>query len=274
MLVGHSRAVDPGSAWAAAAPMQQVANTASLALCSALVLVHALAAFIYGWFHFFILEGFLEVTGLPAWLLAFGNLALGAAWGSHVWQRHFALATREGSHRFRRNAYRAWGALWLLGLSLWWILPEGGLRPVAIAPHSELPFFPLRWIWERLVPLASNRASMRLIIAGSIAAVVALGCAKLGWGRGMLLGAAVLLAVAGAFFLGMAGFQFAASRELAAIGPDVLADYQADPGRFNAWVAVSWWTGVAALAWSAITLFTALRAPRAALARAVEHARD
>ena len=262
-----SPAADPKSAWAQVTEDQRFLNSCGLGAFATVLIVYSIAGVVFGYLPFFLGSEFAMLQGVPALLTAAGCFALGAAWGSHVMQRHWSTASAQGCEAFRGTCYMVWGVCWVGAVLTVFLATIGNVslhRPLAIDPNAEWLLAPLPWAWKHGVQFASDRFAMRLFIVGFLALMVALLLLKI-WPRLTFLSMGVIAFAVGAYFIGDASYLYAAARGLSSIvSPELAMQFKANPGLHNAWTFVCLWLGAAALFFGTLLTAGGLFLPRKA----------
>jgi hypothetical protein len=250
-FVWQGKAAD-GSHWASIHPHQQLLNSGVLLLFSWITYLYAMAGFVFGYLPFFVGAGFVPLQGLPAILVALGSLAMALAMATHLLQRHWSGASASGCQRLRSQAWWAAGISMSLAM-LALILGIAGefhalLRPRALHPDADWMLSPLPWAWSHVLPLARVRTVNYFLGTGVTVIVFMLLFMKLNWSRLALILLALLLCLAGGYFLGDAALGYAASRGVAPVGlPESVREWRGNPGLYNAWLWLAWWGGLSSL---------------------------
>jgi hypothetical protein len=265
-VVWRSRAA-AGSPWYTAHPEQQLVNSGFLLVCAWVTFLYGVSGLVFGYLPVFVLDGFLPLQGVPAVFVAAGSIAMGTAMGSHVVQRHWSTASAQSCAAIRRRAWKLAGGSLALGIALMFLVLFGNLhalaRPVAVQPDAEWMLAPLPWAWPHALPLARQKVSTFLMVAGFAAGLAMLLFIKLQWTRLAFICMALVLLAAGAYFVGDSAYGYAATRSLAGIRDlEEAAAWRANPGLANAWLWLAWWGGATALAAGVLMLTASLRLPQ------------
>lgn len=118
-------------------------------------------------------------------------------------------------------------------------------RPGGIAPQAEWPLYPLQWIWRATLPLARDHFVLGLIGVG-VALFIAAQLMTWRKVRGAWFPFALVLPMLLTLnFLGSAGFDFAAARQLGGLNElELVAALAQNPGRYNVFTFLSLWTAI------------------------------
>jgi len=229
---------------------------------------------VYGYLHFFVLEGFVPLSGLPAMAVSLGCTALALGWATHLWQRHWSSAGAAGCKRLRVTAYWAWACMWMTGLvvELLGSSPNRHSAALAIAPDADWFLAPLPWLWPHFLGFAADRVVGRLFVIALCCGLLGALCLKLRWNKlaTALFGAVVCML--GAYFLGDASYQYAAARKLQGLAVAELSQsLAANPGRYNGWTFVCWWGGWAFIAMGTLAIAAGLFIPAQILRQGQRH---
>ena len=249
MALVQASAAAARSDWAKLPPAQRMVNSCMLAVAVFVMAFYAIAGLVFGYLHFFVLEGFVLVGGLPALGVALGSGALALGWSSHLWQRHSSSASANRCEGLRWSAYVVWALAWVMALVVG-LASSAPPSAWGMAPNAEWMLAPLPWLWRFFLGFASDRVVLRLVLIGIGALLVGVMFAKLKvWPRGAFLGMGIAVCMLGAFLLGDASYQYAAARKLGGLAANELVQgLVTKPGAYNAWTFLCWWTGWATVA--------------------------
>ena len=273
--------------WDALAPEQRFLNSCGFALALATIAAHALGGLVYGQLSLFVVVGLADLQGGVAAACAGAELALAAAWGTHLLLRHRhgmgAAGRRVARHlpQWRRRAYAAAALLACATVLLWLVAALRLWRSLAawpgLAPHSEWLLAPLPWAWHWLLPAARDALQVWWIVGAVVAMCIGAWCfsgSRTSPRAGLAcIGAA--LASIGFWALGGAAYHYAAVRSLAPGVHDAALALarQSRPGHYNADTFLWWLSGASLMLLGALFIAGAARIPSAALARSFQQHR-
>lgn len=256
------------AAWSRLHPAQKLIQSCLLGVVAAVLGAYGLSGFVYGYLHFFVLEGFAQLHGGSALALSAGSLAWACGLATHLVQRHWRGASVPWCAWVRKRAFWSGAVLWAAALLIEVLV---GLRlgragqPVAIAPDAQWFLAPLPWVWRAFIGFAADRVVGRLIVVGL--ASLLLGCLclqKAAFARAGMVGLGLASGCLGAYFLGDAAYQYASGRGLlknvlgvAELGKELARN----PGSYNAWTFVCWWGGWAFIAMGSLAVAAGLLMP-------------
>ncbi|MBI5277480.1 MAG: hypothetical protein HY854_13575 [Burkholderiales bacterium] len=246
-------------------PTQRFLNTAALACLATCLAGYAMAGIVFGFLPFFVLEGFAELSGIPALFVSLGcaALALVLANAALLMHRYGLSATAEQGRGFRRLCAIAGAVCWAIALLAEFGGPPSVVRPIGLAPRAEWLLAPLPWVWRAFLHLGDDRMLARLLIPAFLAFLLALLLQKkLPLPRVALGLYGLVFSLVAMPFLGNASYSYAAARNLGGLGsPERMAELQQVPGLYNAWTFCAWWAGMTGLFLSAVVIAASFLLP-------------
>ena len=262
--IARSAAADPQAHWYGLHPAQRFLNSCGLAVVALVVGAYGMAGMVYGYLHFFVIEGFALLQGFVAWMVSLGCLALAWASLTVLVQRHWSGASATRCESRRTMALWIWGICWAAALVVELLASMGSGRHrthIAIAPDSQWMLAPLPWLWPYFIDFAADRIVLRLFLIGGGSLAAGALVFKL-WPRAGAFFWGLTSCAAGAYCLGDASYQYAAARALGGLGvPGLARELSASPGVYNAWTFVCWWGGWAFLAFGTLMIAAGLFMP-------------
>lgn len=266
------------------APEQQFLRTCAVALFAGTVALHALGALMYGQLSVFVLEGFADLRGRVAVCGAVAELALVAALGLNLIDRHKrAGTTAVESHRLLVGQVSAYILFFVLA-AVTFVLsmvdkPRFSMdlppqRWPGLGPQSEWLLTPLPWAWHWLLPAASDRLQGWWLAGAVLAFCLGVWCTA-GTTKRWRTGYAfygIALVLTGFWALGGAVYHYTAGRGMIAVQEAAMvALLQARPGWYNADTFLWLLSGGSFTLAGVLFIAGAAYVPSAALARTWSH---
>lgn len=248
------------SRWSQLSPVKRMRNSCATALFTLLTAVYALMGMLYGNLPFFSGDDILMLQGATCLLASLAAAALSVVGVSHLLERYAPPV--GGLQKLRSGCY----VVVFAGISAAVYAATPGMSRIrafeasrALRPEAEWLYWPLPWLWSVVSPLSDiHWTSLVYLGVGFTLAVAVLVMRVASSYRAAVAGFATAACVWAAHALGEAAFYYGAARGLAGANPSFAQHLLTQPGNYNAWTALWWWSALTALAIGGLGMFAAL----------------